>query len=74
VPDADPDRAAKTVVSPRPCSMAGINVTLTVFLLAPVGRYSSKVQQPTRATAVLVRHPHTHRAASLNIEQARGRA
>ena len=60
VPDADPDRAQRRWLSPRPCSMAGVNATLTVFLLAPVVRYStSKVQQPTRATAVLGSHPHT---------------
>lgn len=33
--------------------------------------HSSEVQQPTRTAAVLSRHPHTHRAASLNIEQER---
>jgi hypothetical protein len=48
--DADPDRAAKTVaVAPPACSMAGVNATLTVFLLAPVVRYGNKVQQPIRA-------------------------
>ena len=36
-------------LSPRPCSMAGVNATLTVFLLAPVVRYGNKVQQPIRA-------------------------
>ena len=30
-----------------------VNAILTMFLLAPVVRYSNKVQQPMRATAVL---------------------
>ena len=44
---------------------------LTVFSLAPVAPYSSEVQQPMRATAVLGRHPHTHWAASSDREQGR---
>jgi hypothetical protein len=34
-----------------------VNDPLTVFLLAPVVAYSSEVQQPMRATAILSRQP-----------------
>jgi hypothetical protein len=37
----------------------GAKQPLTVFLLAPVGPYSSEVQQPMHCTAVMGRHPHT---------------
>ena len=51
----------------------GINVnrSLTAFLLAPIGPYSSEVQQPMHATAVLGGHPHTRWAAPVDREQGR---
>ena len=48
-----------------------VNDPLTVFLLAPVVAYSSEVQQPMRATAILSRHPHTHWPAPFDREQGR---
>jgi len=36
-----------------------VNATLTVFVLAAVIPYSSEVQQPRRATAVLGKHQRT---------------
>jgi hypothetical protein len=36
-----------------------VNHPLMVFLLAPIGPYSSEVQQPMRATTVLGCHLHT---------------
>jgi hypothetical protein len=50
---------------------ADVNVTLTVFLLAPVVPYSSEVQQPMRATAIMDGHQHTHQAAPFRREQGR---
>ena len=44
---------------------------LTAFMLALVVPYSSGVQQPVRATAVLSRRLHTRRAAPVEREQAR---
>ncbi len=40
-------------------------------MLVPIGPYSSEVQQPMRATAVLGGHPHTRWAAPVDREQAR---
>jgi hypothetical protein len=48
-----------------------VNRPLTAFLLAAVIPYSSGVQQPGRATAVLSRHPHTRWPAPFNHEQDR---
>ncbi len=48
-----------------------VNDPLTMLLLAPVVAYSSDVQQPMRATAILSRHPHTRWAASFGREQGR---
>jgi hypothetical protein len=48
-----------------------VNDPLTVFLFAPVVAYSSEVQQPMRATAILSRHPHTHWPAPFDREQGR---
>jgi hypothetical protein len=42
-----------------------------VFLLALVVLYSSEVQQPMRATAILNRHPQTYYAAPFGREQGR---
>ena len=50
---------------------AEVNMTLTVFLLASVVPYSSEVQQPMRATAIVGRHPHARCAAPLDREQGR---
>ena len=36
--------------------------------------YSSKIQQPVRATAALSKHPHTHWTAPLDHEQGRARS
>ena len=41
-------------------SQVDVNATLTVALLARVFPYSSWVQQPMRATAILDAHPNTH--------------
>ena len=46
-----------------------VNQTLTVFLLARVVPYSSGVQQPMRATAIVGSHPHTGCAAPFEREQ-----
>ena len=46
-----------------------VNATLTVFLLTPAVPYSSEVQQPMHATAVLSSHPHTRHAAWFDREQ-----
>ncbi len=48
-----------------------VNMILTVSLLASVVSYSSQVQQPIRATAVLGGHPHTRWAAPVDREQGR---
>ena len=48
-----------------------VNRPLTVFLLAAVISYSSGVQQPGHATAVLSRHPHTRWPAPFIHEQDR---
>ncbi len=42
-----------------------------MFLLAPIVPYSSAVQQPIRATAVLGERPQSHWAARLDREQGR---
>ena len=48
-----------------------VNRPLIVLMLAAVIPYSSGVQQPGHATAVLSRHPHTRRPAPFNQEQDR---
>jgi hypothetical protein len=48
-----------------------VNRPLTVFLLPAVILYSSGVQQPGHATAVLSGHPHTRWPAPFNHEQDR---
>ena len=50
---------------------ANVNRSLIAFWLAAVIPYSSQVQQPMRATAVLSRHPHMHWTASFGREQGR---
>jgi hypothetical protein len=48
-----------------------VNAALTVSLLALVVRYSSELQQPTHATAIMSGHPHTRQAGWLDSEQGR---
>jgi hypothetical protein len=48
-----------------------VNMILTVSLLASVVSYSSEVQQPMHATAVLGCHPRTHHAAPFDHDQGR---
>jgi len=48
---------------------ADVNATLTVFLVALAVPYSSEVQQPMRATAVLGGRPHMRLAGSVDREQ-----
>lgn len=43
----------------------------TIFMLAPVAAYSSEIQQPMRATAIMDGHQRTHKAASFAREQGR---
>lgn len=45
--------------------------TPKIFMLAPIATYSSEVQQPVHATAVLREHPHTRRTGPVNREQDR---
>lgn len=51
----------------------GISVKhpLTVFVLAPVGPYSSQVQQPAHTTDILSSHRYTDWAAPMPSEQER---
>jgi hypothetical protein len=42
-----------------------------VFLLAPLGRYSSEVQQPARTMAILGRRSHPCQTALFDREQDR---
>jgi hypothetical protein len=51
--------------------LVGVNALLTVFLLTPVLPYSSEVQQPMLATAVLGKRPRTRWAALFDREQWR---
>ena len=53
---------------------ADVNATLTVFLSTPIVPYSSEVQQPMRATAVLGKQPNGHWAAPFEREQGRARS
>ena len=48
-----------------------VNTVLTVFLRSPVVSYSTGIQQPMRATAVLGRRAHTRWAAPADHEQVR---
>jgi len=48
-----------------------VKPSLTVFLLVAAGPYSSEVQQPMRATAVLGSHQHTRWAAPFDRKQGR---
>jgi hypothetical protein len=48
-----------------------VNRPLTVFLLAPVGRYSSEVQQPAHPMAALGNRPHPCQTAPFDREQGR---
>ena len=50
---------------------ADVNATLTVFLVALAVPYSSEVQQPMRATAVLGGRPRMRLAGSVDREQGR---
>jgi len=52
-------------------SQVDVNATLTVALLARVFPYSSWVQQPMRATAILDAHPNTHWTGQLDPDQDR---
>lgn len=42
-----------------------------MFLLTPAAPYSSEVQQPRHATAIVDEQPQTHRAASFDRGQDR---
>jgi hypothetical protein len=48
-----------------------VNRLLTVFSLTPVGRYSSEIQQPAHAMAILGSRPHPCQTASFGREQGR---
>ena len=48
-----------------------VNRSLTVYLFGRVVPYSSEVQQPMRATAVMSGHPHTRWSAPVDREQVR---
>jgi hypothetical protein len=48
-----------------------VRVTQSTDQMVAVVPYSSEVQQPMHATAVLGCHPHTHWAALSNREQGR---
>lgn len=50
-------------------SKADVNAALAVSMLGPVVPYSSEVQQPMRAMAILNGHLHMWRAAPLEREQ-----
>jgi hypothetical protein len=43
----------------------------TIFRLTSAAAYSSKIQQPVRATAALGKHPHTRQAAPSDRKQHR---
>lgn len=49
----------------------GVNLLLTLSLWTRVSPYSSQVQQPVRATAILGGHQHTRWAALFDREQGR---
>jgi hypothetical protein len=51
-----------------------IHMVLTVLGLAATVPYSSWIQQPRRATAVIGKRPHVHWAAPLDREQGRTRS
>jgi hypothetical protein len=69
--DADLDRLPAELGVGADSGDGDVNTTLTVLLLSPAVQYSSGVQQPMRATAVLGCHPHTHQAAPFDREQGR---
>ena len=48
-----------------------VNWRLTLFRRPDAAPYSSEVQQPVRATAIMSVHPHTRNAAPLEREHGR---